>query len=201
MAGHILSGEQNGVGGKAVDSTAESPRRFRLAVYGGAFDPLHSGHVSVIRRMLECADNLMIVPSYCHADGKRMADFDLRCSWIHKLIARLGCERVICSTLERQLGQGGAVIYSYDLLCTLSAQWGVARSETALVIGEDNRQRVGSFYRGRELLQEFGLLVADEQLSVHSSAIRALVRQGRAVPPEWCPPEVSQDLMVYGSAY
>lgn len=198
---YILSGEQSGSGVAALDSTSSAPQRFRLAVYGGAFDPLHSGHVSVILRMLDYADTLVIVPSYCHADGKRMADFDLRCRWVDKLVARLGHERVICSALERELGQGGAVVYSYELLCALSAQFAVARSDTALVIGEDNRDRVATFHRGRELLEEFGLLIANEQLRVHSSDIRRLVSQGQAVPPEWCPAEVREDLMIYGSAY
>ena len=201
MIQYISSGGQSGSFAGLSDSTATAPRRFRLAVYGGAFDPLHSGHVSVIVRMLECADTLVIVPSYCHADGKRMADFDLRCRWIDKLVARLGCERVICSALERELGQGGAVVYSYELLCALSAQFAIARCDTALVIGEDNRERVAIFHRGAELLQEFGLLIADEQLQVHSSDIRRLISQGRSIPPDWCPPEVSEDLMVYGSAY
>ena len=57
-----------------------TPQHFALAIYGGAFDPPHAGHASVIRRVLDSCDQVLVVPSYQHADGKRMADFDLRCA-------------------------------------------------------------------------------------------------------------------------
>ena len=60
-------------GGRAPD--------FALAVYGGAFDPPHPGHESVIRRALLCAERVALVPSHRHAFGKRMGDFELRCGW------------------------------------------------------------------------------------------------------------------------
>lgn len=56
-------------GGRAPD--------FALAVYGGAFDPPHPGHESVIRRALLCAERVALVPSHRHAFGKRMGDFEL----------------------------------------------------------------------------------------------------------------------------
>lgn len=55
-------------GGRAPD--------FALAVYGGAFDPPHPGHESVIRRALLCAERVALVPSHRHAFGKRMGDFE-----------------------------------------------------------------------------------------------------------------------------
>jgi len=175
------------------------PVRFRLAVYGGAFDPPHPGHLSVITRALEWADQVVVVPSYRHAHGKRMVDFDLRCRWLQRLIERLGSERVSCSAVERELGGEGGAVYSYDLLCALSERSGIARADIALVIGEDNQANVAGFYRGRELLDDFGLLVAEEQLGVHSSAIRAGLRNGQALPAAWCLPDIVAEFEVYRS--
>ena len=59
-----------------------APVRFGLAVYGGAFDPPHPGHESVVRRVLECAEQVLLVPSHRHAHGKRMVDFAVRCAWL-----------------------------------------------------------------------------------------------------------------------
>lgn len=175
------------------------PQRFAVAVYGGAFDPPHAGHASVIRRALETCDQVLVVPSYRHADGKRMADFDLRCAWVERLAARFG-ERVRCCRLERELGADGRVIYSYDLLSRLAEQNALPAERLALVIGEDNLGRLATFHRAAELRQQFGLLVADEEMTVHSSAIRAMIATGQAIPEAWQLPEIQADLTIYRRA-
>ena len=172
------------------------PQRFALAVYGGAFDPPHAGHASVIRRALETSEQVLVVPSYRHADAKRMADFDLRCAWVERLGARFG-DRVRCSSLERELGASGRVIYSYDLLACLAERHGLPGERLALVIGEDNLTRLKTFHRAAELRQRFGLLVAGEEMTVHSSAIRAMIAAGQAIPEAWQLPEIHSEMTIY----
>ncbi|SHM70651.1 adenylyltransferase/cytidyltransferase family protein [Phytopseudomonas punonensis] len=173
-----------------------TPQRFALAIYGGAFDPPHAGHASVIRRVLDSCDQVLVVPSYRHADGKRMADFDLRCAWVERLAARFG-DRVRCCRLERELGADGRVIYSYDLLSQLAERYGLPNERLALVIGEDNLTRLATFHRAAELRQRFGLLVADEEMTVHSSAIRAMIAAGQAIPEAWQLPEIQSEMTIY----
>lgn len=172
-------------------------RRFALAVYGGAFDPPHPGHESVLVRALEWAEQVVLVPSHRHADGKHMADFAVRCRWLADLARRIDPARVSCSPIEAQLAPGRDAVYSFDLLCALSARLGLPRTKVALVIGEDNLARIGKFHRGRELRSQFGLLVAQETLKLHSSAIRQAIAQGEAVPATWQLPEVGEELMIY----
>lgn len=174
-----------------------TPQRFELAVYGGAFDPPHAGHASVIRRVLETCEQVLVVPSFRHADAKRMADFDLRCAWVERLAARFG-DRVRCCSLERELGADGRVIYSYDLLSYLAERYRLPSERLALVIGEDNLTRLQTFHRGAELRQRFGLVVADEEMTVHSSTIRAMIAAGQAVPEAWQLPEIQSDMTIYG---
>jgi len=176
-----------------------TPQHFALAIYGGAFDPPHAGHASVIRRVLDSCDQVLVVPSYRHADGKRMADFDLRCACVERLAARFG-DRVRCCRLEHQLGADGRVIYSYDLLSRLAEQNALPTGRLALVIGEDNLTRLKTFHRAAELRQQFGLLVADEEMTVHSSAIRAMIAAGQAIPEAWQLPEIQADLTIYRRA-
>ncbi|OLU25647.1 nicotinate-nicotinamide nucleotide adenylyltransferase [Pseudomonas sp. PA15(2017)] len=175
-----------------------APQRFALAVYGGAFDPPHTGHASVIRRVLETSEQVLVVPSYRHADAKRMADFDLRCVWVARMAARFG-DRVRCCSLERELGATGQVIYSYDLLSRLAERHALPTERLALVIGEDNLARLQTFHRTVELRQRFGLVVADEEMSVHSSAIRAMIAAGQAIPEAWQLPEIETDMAIYRS--
>lgn len=180
----------------AAGADRAMPQRFAMAVYGGAFDPPHAGHASVIRRALATCEQVLVVPSYRHADGKRMTDFDLRCAWVERLAARFG-ERVRCCRLERELGADGRVIYSYDLLSRLAERYALPTERLALVIGEDNLTRLATFHRAVELRQRFGLVVANEEMTVHSSAIRAMIAAGQAVPEAWQLPEIQADMTIY----
>lgn len=183
----------------AAASSEPTPQHFALAVYGGAFDPPHAGHASVIQRTLEVADRVVVVPSYRHADAKRMADFELRCAWVERLAARFG-ERVVCSAVERQLGADDKVIYSYDLMSHIARQHQLPAHRLGLVIGEDNLDRLGTFYRAAELRDQFGLLVAEEEMTVHSSAIRAMIAAGQTIPEAWQLPEIQADMTIYRRA-
>lgn len=178
-------------------SAEPAPVRFALAVYGGAFDPPHPGHESVVRRVLERAEQVLLVPSHRHAYGKRMADFERRCAWLERLAARIDPQRVRCDAIEARLAPGAGAVYSYDLLQALAEKHGLATADIALVIGEDNLPNVAGFHRGPELREHFGLLVADETLLLHSSAIRLHLREGLALPPAWCLPEVQGELDIY----
>ncbi|WP_070886074.1 adenylyltransferase/cytidyltransferase family protein [Pseudomonas argentinensis] len=183
----------------AAGHAEPAPQGFALTVYGGAFDPPHAGHASVIHRVLETCEQVLVVPSYRHAYGKRMADFDLRCAWVERLAARFG-DRVRCCSLERELGADGRVIYSYDLLSRLAEQHGLPTERLALVIGEDNLTRLQAFHRAAELRQQFGLVVANEEMTVHSSAIRAMIAAGQAIPEAWQLPEIQADMTIYRRA-
>jgi nicotinate-nucleotide adenylyltransferase len=169
---------------------------FTLAVYGGAFDPPHAGHASVITRALDLAEQVLLVPSFCHADGKRMADFALRCDWLRCLAARFG-ERVSCSNIEQRLGAAGEIVYSYDLMQRLAQDYALPTARLALLIGEDNLHRLPGFSRAGKLRAEFGLLVAKEQLPVHSSTIRAMLAAGQNVPRAWQIEEIQEQLDCY----
>ena len=49
-----------------------------FTVYGGSFDPIHLGHISMIRRAVELGCRVVIVPAYRHAFGKQSAPFEHR---------------------------------------------------------------------------------------------------------------------------
>ena len=197
MSSHPHSNPSASLAAYAAGSQRAGTLRFRLAVYGGAFDPPHPGHETVVRRALAVADRVLLVPSHRHAHGKRMVDFALRCAWLERLAARIDPARVRCEPIEARLAPGAAAVYSYDLLQALAAEHGMLPEDIALVIGEDNLPQVADFHRGAELRERFGLLVADETLLLHSSAIRLHLREGLALPPAWCLPEVQGELDIY----
>ena len=79
---------------------------FELALYGGAFNPPHAGHAQVMLEAARHARRVLVVPSFRHPDGKRMADFEQRAGWLQAITAHLQPEcdaELAVSRLERQL--------------------------------------------------------------------------------------------------
>jgi nicotinate-nucleotide adenylyltransferase len=51
-------------------------RKKRIAIFGGAFDPIHAGHIAAAKLILDASkyfDEIWLMPSYRHMDGKKMA--------------------------------------------------------------------------------------------------------------------------------
>jgi len=162
-----------------------------IVVYGGAFNPPHAGHADAIRQLAHVARRILVVPSYRHAFGKDMAPFDLRLSWLQRIVERLveegvpvdvdSCEQRLASDLERPL-------YSWDLLSHIATRENLPVREVGFVVGEDNLATLGRFHRAEELLRTFPLVLAREQVPLHSSMIRQAVEEGRAINAQWLPP-------------
>lgn len=73
-----------------------------IAVYGGAFDPIHIGHLSVIYASLyyNDIDELHILPSYNHANKTNMSCFERRVEWLRKVVEAEKRERVVGSLIR-----------------------------------------------------------------------------------------------------
>lgn len=165
---------------------------YDLALYGGAFNPPHAGHASVMIEASRQAHKVLVVPSFRHPDGKRMADYALRLKWLRSIVAhvRKDCAAGIdVCDIEAQLAavQPGP-IYSYTLLDHLARCLGIADRQVALVVGPDVLEQLPRFYRGNELLQRFSVVCIDEQIGVRSSTLRERLIKGEPVPTHWMAP-------------
>ncbi len=167
---------------------------YDIIVYGGAFNPPHAGHVDVIRQTEPLSNHLLLVPSYRHAYGKQMAPFDLRVAWLRSIADELRQDslHVSVETCESKLAYlTDKPIYTWDLLHHIALREKVDPRRVAFVIGEDNREAVKQFYRGDELMSTFGIIVANEQLPIHSTTIRQAYSEGQAISAAWMPPGLS----------
>lgn len=142
--------------------------RKRIAVFGSAFNPPTLGHLSVIQR-LSHFDTVLLVPSYSHAWGKKMADFDKRCDWVLSFIEDAGCPNLALYREEEQLSQNGAVT-TWDLMNHIQKQ--NHTSELTFVIGPDNFLNFAKFHRADEILQNWSVLACPETVQIRSTEIR-----------------------------
>ncbi|MGC5700842.1 adenylyltransferase/cytidyltransferase family protein [Pseudomonas sp. NFXW11] len=165
---------------------------FDLAVYGGAFNPPHAGHARVMLEAARHARRVLVVPSYRHPDGKPMADFEQRATWLQAITAHLQpecCAELAVSRLEQQLALADpGPVYSFSLLQRLADDLALDGKRIALVVGEDVALRLPHFYRGDELLQRFSILCIEEQPGVRSTVLRQCLARGETPPSQWLAP-------------
>lgn len=148
----------------------------RYTVYGGSFDPIHAGHVSMIRRAVELGYHVLIVPAFRHAFGKQSAPFEHRLRMCRlALDPPLRAHAGVC-VVERHLAtDDGNPVYTYDVLCHLRDH---LQQPLSLLVGPDIAAEWQRWHRHADIDREFGRLSLPATHAVRSSDIRRRLRQG-----------------------
>jgi nicotinate-nucleotide adenylyltransferase len=106
----------------------------RIALFGGAFDPPHNGHVAFCRALAESGlfDKVWVLPTFKHPFGKGAAPFDDRIAMCRAAFLPLS-ERVEVRDDEAQVGSQG---YTVELLRWLRHRY--PHQHFSLALGSDN---------------------------------------------------------------
>lgn len=127
------------------------------AIYGGAFDPVHNGHMAVARAAAAVLDaQVRLVPtgdarhrSSAHASGAQRAAM--------LLLAIEGVPELRVDT--REIERAGAT-YSFDTLQELRVELG-QNASIAMIVGADSFVRLATWHRWRELFALAHFVVAE----------------------------------------
>ena len=149
----------------------------RYTVYGGSFDPIHFGHVSLVERAIALGYEVIIVPAFRHAFGKQSAPFEHRVRMCELALeaCHLQAHARVCA-IERSLAQGSdAPVYTYTVLGHLRDKLG---SAPCLLVGPDIAAEWQRWYRHTDIDQEFGRLCLPLTHDIRSTDIRQRLRAG-----------------------
>lgn len=151
----------------------------RYTVYGGSFDPIHVGHLSMVERAIVLGHEVIVVPAYRHAFGKQSAPFEHRVRMCELALQDSGLEsRARVCRIEGQLAQGSDVpVYTYDVLCALRD---VLSSAPSLLVGPDIETEWARWYRHAAIDREFGRLCLPITRHIRSTTIRQRLLDGEA---------------------
>jgi nicotinate-nucleotide adenylyltransferase len=170
----------------------------QYAVYGGSFDPMHFGHLSMIERAMALGYEVIVVPAYRHAFGKQSAPFTHRV-WMCKLAiqaCQLQTQTRLC-TIEQTLAQGCCTpVYTYDVLCALRNKLQVA---PCLLVGPDITSEWQRWYRYTDIDREFGRLCLPMTRAIRSTEIRHRLHAGAS--PACLRELVPEPVLAYISAH
>lgn len=128
----------------------------RTVIFGGSFDPIHVGHVALAREV--CARGLasevwfMVSPQNPHKQGRVMTDESLRLQMVRLAIG--GNPQFRACDFEFSLPRPS---YTVNTLAALEQQF--PGREFRLLIGADNWEKFGSWYKGDEILERYGVIV------------------------------------------
>ena len=152
----------------------------RHAVYGGSFDPIHYGHLSLIARAVALGYEVLVVPAYRHAFGKQSAPFCHRLQMCHLALQASGLSsQVRVCDIERRLAPAdGTPVYTYDVLCALQQ---ALQSVPCLLVGPDIEAEWTRWYRHEEIDRTFGRLSLPMTRDIRSTDIRQRLHQGVAL--------------------
>jgi nicotinate-nucleotide adenylyltransferase len=128
----------------------------RIGLFGGAFDPVHVGHLILAERCREEAklDEVWLVPSYKppHKAERQMSRFDARVEMTE--LAITGQPRFCVSQIERELPSP-----SYTVSTVMELKSRHPGHQFSLIVGADSLVDLPTWYHPQELVQEVELIV------------------------------------------
>lgn len=133
------------------------PRSYRLAVFGGSFDPVHQGHLNLAAQVVSqaLADEVMFVPALFppHKPERLSAAAADRLAMLQ--LALEGQAPFSCSDIELQ--RGGTASYTIDTMSVLSKVY--PDCELYFLLGMDSLESLHTWHRAGELVQRFNFIV------------------------------------------
>lgn len=127
--------------------------RNRIAIYGGAFNPIHNGHIEIVKYIIknDLADHVWVSPCVKHPCNKQLI------SWRNRLmmctLATIPLPRVYVSEHEKSTKSN----YTYDILKKLKKNY--KDYEFLTVIGQDNAEDMKNWTHYKQLIEEEKFIV------------------------------------------
>lgn len=128
-----------------------------LAIFGGTFDPIHLGHLQIVkklRRLLK-VDQIILIP--CNQSALREPPM---ISAEHRMqLARLATKNLKYTKVDAREINNAKISYSFDTLRTLRAE--NPHASLALVMGMDAFNNFDKWKKFRQILQLAHLIIVD----------------------------------------
>lgn len=151
----------------------------RVGLFGGTFDPVHNGHISIVRSFLQSGyiDKLWILltPVPPHKLNKEHVSFDHRKEMLR--LAFQDVEHVSISTIEQTLPKPS---YTVQTVTHLAQKY--PEDEFSLCIGEDSLAQFHTWKDYRKLLEHCQLLVAERPDTEHNEVRSEIMEKVQFIP-------------------
>jgi nicotinate-nucleotide adenylyltransferase len=157
----------------------QSTSRLVTGVFGSAFNPPTLGHLAAITEAIQFhgVHRLIVTPSFSHAFGKNMLDFDVRMELAKRALSTLPLSiqnKITLSSIEKDLNslRPNQPVYSYDVLIYLRHVHPI--DTIRLVLGPDNilPETFNKFKNADIINRDFGVIGLHTASGARSSMCR-----------------------------
>lgn len=128
----------------------------RITVFGGAFDPVHKGHLNIALFVLlrKIAEKIIFVPTLYppHKGQKAVASFEDRLEML-KIALRDNPDFEI-SDIEKSLNKNPS--FTFDMMNALSEKY--PQSELIILIGADSLMNLHLWHRAKEIVEKWRII-------------------------------------------
>ena len=130
----------------------------RIGVYTGSFDPIHKGHIKIVKTILKkgIVDKVFIIPSNDYWDKKLNMSMEDRTELI-----RISLKNKVSKSKYMIDGELGKVPYTYMLIRELKKLY--PDDEFYLILGGDNIENFKNWNHYKELLT-YGFIVVNRNI-------------------------------------
>jgi nicotinate-nucleotide adenylyltransferase len=156
----------------------------RTGIFGGSFNPIHNGHISLARQLKEKAGLdevwLMVSPLNPLKQGTDLLDDTARLEMARRALKDE--EGIIASDYEMHLPKPS---YTWNTLQALSKEF--PDREFVLMIGGDNWDHFDRWYRAEDIKKYYEIVVYTRTpgdpgfIDISSTEIRQRIREGRSI--------------------
>ena len=120
----------------------------KTAIFGGSFDPVHLGHIEVVKKALSLVDKVIVVPNYLNPlKNSFSAPPELRLKWLQKVFADM--KNVEISPFEIEKNRP---VYSIETIEHFKPDF--------FIIGSDNLKTLNKWHKIDEILKKTKFIVA-----------------------------------------
>lgn len=178
---------------KGIEATEDKGRAGKsVALFGGAFNPPHQGHVAMVKALLQepAIDAVWILPVYRHPFGKAMLPFRHRLAMSRLAFSKLS-PAVKVRPLEKKLGGHGYTIRLLKYLIKL-----YPRIDFKLVMGADSYRERDKWHDMAGIQRRVDLIIfprgtRSEVPNISSTKLRRALKKGQGMK-QWVPTKVAQ---------
>lgn len=161
--------------------------KLRVGLFGGSFNPIHEGHLKVIKEILnkEIADELWIVPCKNHALNKCLESSKHRLNMLKLAVKNI--RKVKIKDIEiKSKGKN----YTINTVKRLKKMY--KQHNFILIVGSDIIAEIVKWYKYKELLGEIDMFVLKRQSGdISSTKIRNNLKNRTSIK-NLVPPEVNR---------
>ncbi|WP_421774637.1 nicotinate (nicotinamide) nucleotide adenylyltransferase [Gracilimonas sp.] len=150
----------------------------RIGLFGGTFDPVHNGHISIARSFLQSdlIDELWILltPHPPHKSGEFQTAYELRFKMLKKVFS--GEKKVFIKTIENELPKPS---YSVQTIRYLKEHH--SDNTYFYCMGEDSLVQFHTWKYYEEILEECKLLVAQRPGESHEEVAENILKRAHFI--------------------